>query len=538
MSLDDALLAWREALGNDAVIDGEMVPSRYCECTSGATRSVLAVLRPGSVTEVVQTVEIAARHRLPLHPISTGHNWGYGTALAVTNESVVVDLSRMRGIRDFDEDLGVVTVEPGVTQGALAEFLRARDAQFLVPVTGAGPSCSILGNALERGYGITPVSDHASSIMSIEAVLPDGSLFRPVLADLGAPEAARVFRWGVGPYVNGLFLQGGFGIVTSMTVALARRPERMKAFVMSAAGHATVEQLVTAIREVLRRFPGTVGGINLMNAHRVLAMSVPYPRDQLGADGLIPDAVIEELRRGREVGAWTVYGTLYGTRRVVSAAQAEIKSLLRPLAGRLLFVSRSMADSMRRIANRLPGRVGHRFAPAADALASSLELVTGEPNETALPLAYWVSGARPEDGGGLDPARDGCGLIWYSPIVPMRPETVRRYLDFLVSMMRKHALEPLVTLTSLSERCFDSSVPLVFDRSSEAATRRARDCYIELLNVGSRLGFVPYRVHVDAMPWLTERLSVHWDLIDQLRNAVDRSGIFSPRRYARKQLDS
>ncbi len=538
VSLDEALVAWRKALGNDAVIDGEMAPSSYRECTSGATRSVLAVLRPASVAEVVQTVQIAARFRLPLHPISTGHNWGYGTALAVANESVVVDLSRMRGIRVFEEELGVITIEPGVTQGALAEFLRQRDAPFLVPVTGAGPSCSILGNALERGYGITPISDHASSVMAIEAVLPDGSIFRPVLADLGAPEAARVFRWGIGPYLTGLFLQGGFGIVTSMTLALARRPEAVKAFVMSAAEHATLEQLVTAVREVLRLFPGTVGGINLMNAHRVLAMSVPYPRGRLGADGLIPEAIIDDMSRGREIGKWTVFGTLYGTGRVVSAAQADIKALLKPLAARQLFVSRPMANSMRRMARHLPARLRRRFGPAADTLASSLQLVEGEPNETALPLAYWVSGRRPEEGSGLDPARDGCGLIWYSPIVPMRPNTVRHYLDFLVPTMRKHGLEPLVTLTSLSERCFDSSVPLIFDRGSEAATRRAQECYRELLEAGSRLGYVPYRVHVDAVSWLTDLPSVHWDMTEKLKAAVDPHALVSPGRYSRTRRSS
>ncbi len=533
MRLEDALLAWRNLLGNDAVVDGITAPSRYRECTSGASRSVLAVLRPASAEEVIRIVEIAGRFRLPLHPISTGHNWGYGTALAVADEVVVVDLSRMCGIRDFDEDLGVITVEPGVTQGALAEFLHRRDAPFLVPVTGAGPSCSILGNALERGYGITPISDHASSIMGIEAVLPDGKMFRPVLTDLGAPEAARAFRWGIGPYVTGLFLQGGFGIVTSMTLALARRPETMKAFVMSASEHVTLEQLVSAIREILRLFPSTVGGINLMNSHRVLAMSVPYPRAQLGADDLIPEAVIEELRRGREIGRWTVYGTLYGTRGVVAAAQSEIKRLLKPLAARLLLVSRPMANTMRKIAGRLPARMRRRFGPAAETLASSLALVAGEPNETALPLAYWVSGTRPDEGVGLDPARDGCGLIWYSPIVPMRPETVRRYLDFLVPTMRKHSLEPLVTLTSLSERCFDSSVPLIFDRSSEGATRRAQACYMELLETGRSLGFVPYRVHVDAMSWLTGRASGHWDLTERLKNAVDAYGIIAPGRYCR-----
>ena len=30
----------------------------------------------------------------------------------------------------------------------------------MVPTTGAGPHASVLGNACERGYGITPDTDH------------------------------------------------------------------------------------------------------------------------------------------------------------------------------------------------------------------------------------------------------------------------------------------------------------------------------------------------------------------------------------------
>jgi len=493
---------------------------------------VLAALRPRDTKDVVAVVEVAARYRVPLHTISTGHNWGYGTALAVADATVVVDLSAMRAIREFDEELGVVSVEPGVTQRDLAQFLAARSAPFLVPVTGAGPSCSLVGNALERGYGITPICDHAAAIMALEAVLHDGSVLRPVLADLGAAQAAGVFRWGLGAYVNGLFLQSGHGIVTCMTLALARRPESIRAFVMTARDGAEVELLVEAIRAVLRSHQANVGGINLMNARRVLAMSVGYPASRLGDDGLIPDAVIDELRGERDIGQWTLYGTLYGSARVVSAVQSEIKSVLRPLAKRLLFVSRAKAQALSYLARRLPGGLGRRFAPAAQTLASSLALVEGEPNETALALAYWGGGQRPPAGEPLDPARDGCGLMWYAPLVPMHPRVVREYIDFASATLREHAIEPLITLTSLSERCFDSSVPLLFDRSSPAALARAQRCYTELLERGRRRGFVPYRVHVDAMDWLTAHPSVHWQVIARLKKALDPHGIFSPGRYA------
>lgn len=532
MDLGQALQAWREALGSSAVVDGTDIPSRFRVCTSGARRSVSAVLRPASTEEVCAAVKIAAQFRVPLHPVSTGHNWGYGTALSVVQGSVVVDLARMRAVTDFDEELGVVSVEPGVTQGVLAEYLRERNAPYFVPVTGAGPSCSILANALERGYGLTPISDHASAIMGVEAVLPDGSVLRPVLADLGAPEAARVFRWGIGPYLTGLFLQGGFGIVTRMTLALTRRSEIVKAFVMSASEAATLEQLVEAIREVLRRFPGIVGGINLMNSHRVLAMSAPYPRARLGPDGLIPNAVIDELRRGHGIGTWTVYGTLYATKGVAAAAQSEIKRLLKPLAARLLFVSRPMANMLRAVATRLPPGMRSRLAPAAATLASSLELVEGQPNETALPLAYWLSEGHRQGSGDLDPARDGCGLIWYSPIVPMRPGDVRQYVDHLVLTTRKHGFEPLITLTSVSDRCFDSSVPLLFDRNSEFAMERARRCYMDLLESGRKRGVLPYRVHVDAMDWLTSQPSAHWQVTRWVKKALDEHDILSPGRYS------
>ena len=86
----------------------------------------------------------------------------------------------------------MVTVQPGVTQGALREYLDRHDLPFLVPVTGAGPTCSILGNALERGYGITPYADHFASLMSVNAVLADGTQYRSPLSEMGGEQVDRV----------------------------------------------------------------------------------------------------------------------------------------------------------------------------------------------------------------------------------------------------------------------------------------------------------------------------------------------------------
>ncbi|MCX7893853.1 MAG: hypothetical protein N2544_15985, partial [Burkholderiales bacterium] len=166
-------------------------------------------------------------------------------------------------------------------------------------------------------------------------------------------------------------------------------------------------------------------------------------------------------------------------------------------------------------------------------LESSLALVAGVPNETALPLAYWRGGQRPPAGEAMDPDRDGCGLIWYAPLVPMRPDTVRDYVEFVTGVMRAHRLEPLVTLTSLSERCFDSSVPLLFDPSSPGEAERARACSVTLLEEGRKRGFVPYRVGIDAMGWLTSRPCTFWELVGEIKRCIDPAALIAPGRYAR-----
>ena len=529
MGFAGAEAAWRSLLGSERVLDGAQAQARWGSCTTGATRAIAGALRPATTESIPELVRIAQEHRVPLYPISTGNNWGYGSALPVRDGCVILDLSACVRIREFDADTGVVVVEPGVTQAMLADFLVQGGHPFLVPVTGAGPSCSLLGNAIERGYGITPHSDHFGAVLAIEAVLADGSIYRSPLPELTADGAAPAFKWGVGPYLDGLFTQSGFGVVTSVAIALARTPPRTKA-VLFGLSEDRFSESVSAIRDVLRRLPGIVGGLNLMNTHRVLAMAIPYPIAMAGPDGLLPASAIATLATRQRVHAWTGFGTLYGTQGVVRAAQREIARLLRPHVRQLAFVSPSTLRNVNRVRSRLGLKFGG-FGRKLELLQSGLELVQGRPSETALPLAYWRSGRVPAAGTPRDPARDGCGLIWYSPLVPMSPQRVHRYVEFVAGVMRAHRLEPLITLTSVSERCFDSTVPLLFDRGDPAAVDGAQRCAAELLEAGRKEGFVPYRLGPGGMGWLDAHRLAHDALAARLLSAVDPGRILAPGRY-------
>lgn len=517
--------------GPERVVAAPAAEARYGPDTSTSRRRIAGAVRPLSTEDVVQVVTAANRHGVPIYPISTGHNWGYGTANPVRDGCIIVDLSGMDQIVAVEPDLGIITLQPGVTQGRLKQYLDERGLELLVPVHGGGPGCSIVGNALERGYGITPIADHFLAVMSLTAVLPNGEVYRPALDAAGATTAARVFKWGVGPYLDGLFTQSNFGIVTEMTIALARRPELVEAFYFWITEDSALEQAIERVRQVLRTYPGVVGGINLMDERRLLSMMVPYPRETVPPGEVMPPELVKELGRSRQVPAWLGIGALYGDARVVRAAKGGVRSLLRPISRRLTFMTMARAQRLRRLLRLLPAALVGREREAIETVIQGQAVFEGNPTQVALRLAYWKSG-RPMPEGDIDPARDGCGLLWYSPLVPMRPDTVRRYVDTVRDVCPRHGLEPLITLTSVSERCFDSTVPLLFDGRSDPESQGAEACYRELLEAGRTIGCFPYRFGTDSMGAIVDPKVPFWRLAAAFKRAVDPGNILAPGRYA------
>jgi len=83
-----------------------------------------------------------------------------------------------------------------------------------VPTTGVGPNGNILGNALDGGYGLTPITDHFDAVSAVSGHWGSGLPFHHSYQDLHCRDLAERWRVGTGPYWGGLLRQGNFGIVT------------------------------------------------------------------------------------------------------------------------------------------------------------------------------------------------------------------------------------------------------------------------------------------------------------------------------------
>ncbi len=528
--INSAISQWRAAITPGNVIADDDAAA-YGRSTLGSTRRVPVVLRPASADDIARCVSIANHFRIAVYPVSSGRNWGYGSASPCADDCAVIDLSRMNRILDFNADLGTVTLEPGVTQQQLWDFLEENGLPFCVPTHGGGPDCSIVGNALERGYGITPQADHFAGLMSLEAILADGSRYRSPLKELGASAVDGAFKWSIGPYLDGIFSQGNFGIVTQATIALAARPRAVEAFFFEARSDADLEALVAAVRRLTRKLGTAVTSVNLMNNLRVLSMTAPYPWDRSDRGCLSP-AVVAELSGEYRIAAWTGAGALWGEPEVVRAARRIMKSELKPFVRRITTFGPRKLAAVGSLAKAAPAGVRRWIEPRVSAAKGFLDVVTGKPSRVALPLAYWKRPTPPDKSTALNPERDGCGLRWYAPLVPMDPSTVRHYVSAVHETCGRHAMEPLITLTSLSDRCFDSTVPLIFDRSDAGQVSRAAACYQDLFTAGQAIGAVPYRFAIDQMAKVVDPDSTFWKTVSQLKNAVDPRGIIAPGRYS------
>lgn len=504
-------IALRTILPEHCIISDRRAVEPFTADTSSNTQEVSLVVRPDNKEQVQQLVILANTINFPLYPVSSGHNWGYGTSQPSQGGCVLVLLDKLKQIA-LDDNLSLLTIGPGVTQADLYNYFQSRGLEYMVPTTGAGPNCSIVGNALERGYGITPIADHFAAVTGLEAILPNGEIYRSPLVEHGLPP---LLKWGIGPYLDGIFSQSNMGIVTSMTLVVEKKPQSIQ-MVIAHVKYEKLTQAIASIRTVLEKARGNIGGINVMNAERIAIMSEDARHDA------------QHVVRRNYNSQWLIVGTIYGTKQHAKATKTLIKSEFAPVSKKILFITPGSAEFARKTSFFIPS-IFRKLKQSMSGLPEVLGLFSGVPSDISLRLAYYKN-RNQEKRGNLNPAIDKCGLLWYSPLVPMRSSDFKKYIDFIYAICKKYDIEPAITLTSLSANVFDSTLPLVFSPGT-SDEQRAFDCYRELLSSGQRLGFTPYRLHSAFMHTHFIRNTTHTTFARKIKNTIDPKNIMSPGRY-------
>ncbi|MCW3838243.1 FAD-binding oxidoreductase [Sphingomonas canadensis] len=230
-AFDRAVAGFKAAVGPEWVFTAEEDVALYRDAYSPLwgepeERVASAAVAPANVEEVQAVVRAANQARMPIYPISTGKNLGYGGSAPALSGSCVVDLKRLDRVLDIDEDNASVLVEPGVSYFDLYREIRAAGAKLWIDCPDPGWG-SPIGNALDRGGGYTRAQfrNHFDAHCGMEVVLPSGELLRTGMGAMPGAKTWQQYKPGFGPWIDGLFSQSNFGIVTKMGFWMMPEPE-------------------------------------------------------------------------------------------------------------------------------------------------------------------------------------------------------------------------------------------------------------------------------------------------------------------------
>ncbi|KLD75646.1 FAD-binding oxidoreductase [Xanthomonas hyacinthi] len=468
-----------------------------------------AALAPATAEQVQQIVQIANQYKIPLYPISTGKNLGYGGSAPNMTGTVVVDLKRMNKIIEVDDRRHFAIVEPGVSYFDLYQYIRERNLKVMIDCPDPGWG-SLVGNALDHGVGYTlgHYRDHFGSHSGMEVVLPNGEIMRTGMGALPNSKTWGEFRYGFGPWVDGLFGQGNFGIVTKMGFRLMPEPEHFLAGTITVPRRQDLIPLVDMVN-VLEHMNGL--GAPFYSSP-LLPISFADPAvAKIANDPNVTDADLNKLASDRNLHYWHVELPFYGPKEVVQAAwnvaARQITSKIPGSKAEILYdVSFPMADRERR-------GFPHKVALGIP----NLDIFTGRSEHNPIP---------PD------------GHLWFASVVPKTGEALFEAHKVFAEASRKVGAQPV--FSPFSPPC--PWMPYTFilinflpiSKSDPELNKRSRQLFEHYIRAAADAGYGEYR----APPMFHDVVSDVYSFndhalrkfVETMKDAVDPNGIFAPGR--------
>ncbi len=496
-NFQNATSAMRKIVGNEWVFVDEtgLLPynKKYVP-DPDEKRAPAGAVCPASAEEVQALIKLANQYKLPLWPVSTGKNMGYGMATPATDGQMILDLKRMNKIISVDPELCTALVEPGVTYQQLADYIEEHNLPLWIDVPTVGPIVGPVGNTLDRGVGYTPYGDHFMFQCGMEVVLPDGDILRTGMGSVKNAEENGIwqaFKWGYGPYIDGIFTQSNFGVVTKMGIWLMPKPPAYKPLVVRHKKVEDVHDLVEAMRPL--RISNVIPNVVLMMSG-AYQLAMFQRRDEIwsGTESM-PDSAMLKAAEKVGLGAWNTYFALYGTEESIAIQEKIIRATFEKTGGEVL-TENEMRDNP-------------YFNHHATLMRGGLSL-------EEVGLVRW-RGA-------------GGGLAWFAPVASARGNETTGQIELAKEILAKYGFDYTAAF-AIGWRELHHILALLYDRSNPQEHEKAEKCYAELVQRFGEKGWAAYRTGTNSMDLVADQYgSKNREFNKLLKNAIDPNNILAP----------
>jgi FAD/FMN-containing dehydrogenase len=205
--------------------------------------SGLAVVRPSDTQQVSDIVKLCAVNNIPIVP--QGGNTGLvGGSVPYDGKAIVLSLSRMNKIRQFNPDDFTMVVEAGCILEQIQNTAHDKNRYFPLSL-GAQGSCQIGGNIATNAGGILTIryGNCRDLVLGLEVVLPNGEIW----------DGMRSLRKdNTGYNLKHLFIgsEGTLGIITAAVLKVFSDPGLRETFFVATESLENVVALLPVLRDV------------------------------------------------------------------------------------------------------------------------------------------------------------------------------------------------------------------------------------------------------------------------------------------------
>lgn len=470
-------------------------------------------LAPKSTAEVQVIVKIANTHKIPLFPISTGKNLGYGSSAPQRRGDVVVDLKRMNKIIEVDDKRNFCIVEPGVSYFDLYEYVEKNNLNVFLDIPDPGWG-SPVGNALDHGWGYSYgiYRDHFGSHCGMEVVLANGEVMR---TGMGALPNAKTFaenKYGYGPYVDGLFAQSNFGIVTKMGFWMMPKPEY---YLLLSLTMKRREDLIPAVSILNYLEDSFMVGWPLyrspLNPPHGKAMNDEL-KGYLTSKGGLPDIdKIQNYALKNDIPYWQIDIPIYGCKDACYANMDYIKKRFKIIDGAEI---RKVQEFALPLSLEQKKQIKHKVS-------------LGIPNMEIFWLSTRGESKEPSD-----------GHVWFSPVIPRDGNELLKCQDVYIQMFHDlgmpSPITPFAHPRSWMYRAFCFMLAFDNSRTDREHNLKMRQAYRAMVKVAADNGWGDYRAtptfQDDVMGAYSFNNNILRRFSEQLKDCIDPNGIIAPGR--------
>ena len=484
-------------------------------------RTASAAVAPNTVEEVQAVVRTANRYRIPIYPISTGKNLGYGGSAPNLSGSVVLDLKRMNRILEISERNASALVEPGVSYFDLYRYIQERGLKLWIDVPDPGWG-SLIGNAVDHGGGYTQPQfrNHFDAHCGMEVVLPDGDLLRTGMGALPGSGSWQEYKYGVGPWIDGLFSQSNYGVVTKMGFWLMPEPDAY----LTGTVHVPRRDDLVPLVDILNFLEnsGVVNGMPQLGSMvgGLVGRSDTALQELLEAGA--STTALEEYAAGAGRGYWNCTVKFYGPEKAIAANWEYAQEKFAAIPGATFEAGESFKFPL---SEEQIEQIAHGQETGSSA--------SGLPDFGVPSLAAFSTGAR-----SVTNPYPSAGHVWFSPIIPRSGEAILEANRVFAEAAGDLGLPVAAAGFNLPATYWNRSFMYLFGFPvSENAedNRRTRAAFERLVQVAAEHGWGEYRTAPAFQDAVADTYSFNNHALkrfnERLKDAIDPNGIVAAGRY-------